>query len=704
MKKRSDERKTPGKKHSSSVPASDSRKISPKKNRPGINQSKSQWVGAASEFPLINRRAIAALCVTALAVFVIGLTIFRPSLAFLLSPASGEQVIATEDLDKGKLLSESATTSGQPMQTEFGLATAPGRSWQTTWTGQCESGAIPFVHLHAGAGGSLKNSLIFRLGNQVTTVTLLGPTSGNLIAPEGLTPGPTDYSVSFHSQMSPQAKGPALALDRIVVGSKIIANGTLDTSMFLIFWAALAPALIYFFVATISNKIRIAIIAAAVIAVASILILVFAPRLLMGLYAVLLVLYLPCLFAQDAATAPRVKRAIDCLGALAFGALIFAPRWGFLIHNMNAPLAADSLDYMQIAREMAHPFDTRYREPMFIWITRLWLDMTVWSPMMMRVLTLLLAYLVTVATWKLVRLFASPLIACLVTIAMLLNPALLASSVQGLREEIFPLSVLVHTYFCITFSRDKKPWRFWTLVALSAIVPLIRLNGLLYVIVALPLTFWQAKVHWRQVAIAAGIVVLSLLPTAIYQTTKYGEPFYSSNGYVATFYRNVEFKGQPGYPTVEEVAKDPWAGERVSMGKYVFGMHDLSEVISKSFAGAGSLLAGKSARNDLMRLNPAVTANYKGWPVLPQSPPRVFEFLLVLLFLGGCVYAFFRRDTWFLLVHLVFLQLPLSYLVGAGLLHWRLTMNGIPIMLILAGLALQGLSILARRSLIQDEA
>lgn len=98
-----------------------------------------------------------------------------------------------------------------------------------------------------------------------------------------------------------------------------------------------------------------------------------------------------------------------------------------------------------------------------------------------------------------------------------------------------------------------------------------------------------ARRQWRAadfcVLLLANLVLwLAVLPYLLYCREKTGEFFHVLHN-AAKFWRNHEFAGQPGYPTVSEVVRDSFTGTDVTTFQYVFGLHSLREVSKRVLGG-----------------------------------------------------------------------------------------------------------------------
>jgi uncharacterized membrane protein YhaH (DUF805 family) len=184
------------------------------------------------------------------------------------------------------------------------------------------------------------------------------------------------------------------------------------------------------------------------------------------------------------------------------------------------------------------------------------------------------------------------------------------------------------------------------------------------------------------------VVALALLaPNLAIMHQRYGDPLHASSKH-ATWYRNAEFSGKPGFITHEEFLRDSYAGEQVSWGHYLFRMHTLTELTSGTLVGLYGFTMGKPAQDALFRFSTERKVNTEYWTAQqPQGPQRWWEILLMTAAAMGWVRGLVfpgvartvRLTAWALLLFL----LPLAPLQGWGLLPDRLIFTCMPLYLVL---------------------
>ncbi|MCF7791093.1 MAG: hypothetical protein K9L78_03795 [Victivallales bacterium] len=146
--------------------------------------------------------------------------------------------------------------------------------------------------------------------------------------------------------------------------------------------------------------------------------------------------------------------------------------------------------------------------------------------------------------------------------------------------------------FCVLLKKSKH--KFLTVSALIIILSaasLARLSTLstafLSVLCFNLIKFFYNKWDIR-VAGVSGILLLGTFilvsPYLIYCYNQTGTPAPVMNHH-AKFWRNHEFAGKPGYPSVAEVAENPYCGPETTGFKYVFKDHSLPGVITQYAKG-----------------------------------------------------------------------------------------------------------------------
>jgi hypothetical protein len=160
------------------------------------------------------------------------------------------------------------------------------------------------------------------------------------------------------------------------------------------------------------------------------------------------------------------------------------------------------------------------------------------------------------------------------------------------------------------------------------------------------------------------MALVLIMPHLIHNKKEYGDFMYSAN-YHARFYRNLEFQGQPGFPSKEEVAMNAYAGEPVTAFEYIVQMHEWKDIVQRVLRGIGRVIFGTDTRLFMLGHD-----------------------MLFFLYLLGLFMAIHKR--WPVLLCLFLLNLTSYFLAGTREFNFdfRLTMHVIPLVSILIGIAI----------------
>ena len=175
------------------------------------------------------------------------------------------------------------------------------------------------------------------------------------------------------------------------------------------------------------------------------------------------------------------------LGILAWGGSL---RLEQLVQVSGLPLEPDAGYFRYLADAMRSPYDTAWREPLWVWIVKglTWLGGT--STLSLRLLTVALSLLVVYSAYKLFSDYTRrPLVGLLAALLLSLNPYLVRMSVRGMREEAYMILILWFIY-CVFVLKDGMPKvrRALGLALTGAGILLVRMHG--WVFLAPRLLFW----------------------------------------------------------------------------------------------------------------------------------------------------------------------------------------------------------------------
>lgn len=261
-------------------------------------------------------------------------------------------------------------------------------------------------------------------------------------------------------------------------------------------------------------------------------------------------------------------------------------------HVVDQVLESDVVGYREIARAATSPYDTHFREPLWIWMNTGWLTVVGWDAPQVRILSLIMSLIMVAVAYKVFRDYTGrPLIGGLVAVLLFMNPYLIRLSVRGFREEAYAATVLAVVYFALVPTPALSlRVQVVGLALAGAAMQLLRFNSYAMVLPLLLLWAWRKAEGKRILAAIPILFILAVsIPHVLHNDKVYGDPLYSINMHVS-WYRNYEFsvaKGAPceGCPSREEYFVTPYAGPPVTPFQYLFGMHSLGEIAITTLKG-----------------------------------------------------------------------------------------------------------------------
>src|SRR3989449_1444916 len=285
----------------------------------------------------------------------------------------------------------------------------------------------------------------------------------------------------------------------------------------------------------------------------------------------------------------RLTQHWSILALLAIFGYALSRRLQELRAAISMPLWPDAVTVFRIAQNMRYPYDSGVREPLWPWLVKLFLWVFGTSEASVRYFSLTISLIGLYVAYRFIRDYTGSAGLALLALSLLaLNPYLTMLSVQGLRIELYMVTLLVLGYY--VFVPRLSPWT--RRVGLAVSTTLAALTQLNSVTIAAPLlvwAVWRHRLNWRTVGIVLGPAALLVLPHLINSTLQFGDPLWSINAH-AIFYRNYEYMaikktGCDGCPSAEEYSRSSYSGKRVTTFQYVFGMHSLREVFSRMGEG-----------------------------------------------------------------------------------------------------------------------
>lgn len=136
-------------------------------------------------------------------------------------------------------------------------------------------------------------------------------------------------------------------------------------------------------------------------------------------------------------------------------------------------------------------------------------------------------------------------------------------------------------------------------VALLALAEPAWLPGALAMLVIVALVCGRQGERRRVVGIGVITLVVLLTPHLASTASQNSGSVFANVSARAIAARNIEFLGQGhGSPTIDEAARDPFAGRPVTLPGYLFGDHSVSQVAGGVLAGGQASLAAFGKRGD----------------------------------------------------------------------------------------------------------
>lgn len=278
----------------------------------------------------------------------------------------------------------------------------------------------------------------------------------------------------------------------------------------------------------------------------------------------------------------------------------FNSRWDSFTKVINSPLSPDAITYLGIARNMKGLFDTDFREPLFLWAVKIFFFLFGSSEINLRLMTLFASLITIWLTYIFAtRMTHSTLVGLLAALLIAQSDGYIFQNLRGLRLEIYMLTIIPFIYVLLI---RQKPIDLKYALLVGFLAGLNQLNNLSAIsFCSLLILYFAIRQKWKLWLIPIPIILAFLItiPHLIHNKRQFGDAFYASNIH-ARYYRNQEFKGQPGFPTEEEVRIDGYTGSHITTFDYFFKLHSLSEVIQRNFLGIKLLyFSEKSLKNIL---------------------------------------------------------------------------------------------------------
>lgn len=293
---------------------------------------------------------------------------------------------------------------------------------------------------------------------------------------------------------------------------------------------------------------------------------------------------------KEAARLLSVKTAVT--GIILLG---LVARWEALAIAAHLPLDPDAVVYRQIADDMQHLYDTKFREPLWIWVIKLWFLIFGSSDLHLRILSVFLSVFLLVAAWQFIyRLTGHAGISLLTLTILAAHPYLILMSVRGLRLELYTIALLILAFYTFVGDPCISPRaRILGLTIGGTLTILQQLNSFTFVPFFWLYAFWRYRLPWLYLLAPASAAAALVAPYLIYCARTFGDPLWSINVH-AIWYRNYELMvvkktGCAWYRSLAEFEKNAYLGPKITTFEYIFKMHSLKEVVLRLAEGYGKL-------------------------------------------------------------------------------------------------------------------
>lgn len=255
------------------------------------------------------------------------------------------------------------------------------------------------------------------------------------------------------------------------------------------------------------------------------------------------------------------------------------------------------------------------------------------------------------------------------------SPWLIFQSARGLREEAAAGLIIIFAAGVVSGRLSTR--RAGVLAVLAGLAGMLRWDTVIVTLPTLLLFMVVTRADIRQWALALLVFGLIVAPLLVGNAVMYDDPFYHSNIH-ARFFRNIEFRGQPGFLTNAQVARNSFGGPPITWPEYIFGLHTTKQIVGRTVEGFENVPRRNAG---LLAFYPS-TPSLDPWPTLNifANNETIVAWILPALAVVGAI-TVLRGPAWPLAM-----MLPLSigiYPFISGLMDYRLAMNEIPLMVVL---------------------
>src|SRR5262245_45111016 len=196
-------------------------------------------------------------------------------------------------------------------------------------------------------------------------------------------------------------------------------------------------------------------------------------------------------------------------------------------YTFPLPPLPDVPTFISLAGKMAHPYDTGFREPFFVWWCRLFLVFTDDPQAVFQALRLAGVFLFVgtgLLAYRVGEKALSRPVAMGACLLLAVNWSQVETDLNALRNtwEGFVFLALLALLLA------ERP-RSWAVALVGAALCLLRITFFPVLAALLPVWYWRRAWGFRHLAWVLGLVVVTLLPHFANNRKISGDPFYSSN-------------------------------------------------------------------------------------------------------------------------------------------------------------------------------
>ncbi|MFH1776235.1 MAG: glycosyltransferase family 39 protein [Candidatus Omnitrophota bacterium] len=338
-----------------------------------------------------------------------------------------------------------------------------------------------------------------------------------------------------------------------------------------------------------------------------------------------------------------------------------------LLKYKNVPLTFDAKGYYDMAVNMTNFYAASFREPFYILIVKMFVKLTGLGEFAVRiqsftfsVFSILILYLLGL------RLF-NRFVGICSAVFLSLNPFLIYNCTRGLRTEITIFLLLIFTFIAFPLNFLCNNAKLIILTFIAAALSLIKIYYLPIMILLIFYIFFKEKcpAWFLKTMIAFIVVILLVMPFLISNKNTYNDMFCISN-MNAVFWRNQEFAGKPGFPTIAEVKKNPYIGPKITTFDYLFKLHSIREVIMRFIQGYYFCIF-KYIYQTMWIFSPLVYFGMIGIIAMLFTDKRLFVLLMLIVILPNVfilpinTIGYIRVDRRFAMVMYPFFSICISY-------------------------------------------